>query len=121
MTWKPWKSAEKEVAEFFGGMRRVRMSYSEVAGDIIHPHYSIEVKYGKCIPAKALQGHKCKFLDKAWAQAVSYDAKKEPLVCLKRPRMVGFVIIKDYPEHTLVTTTSIKTLDGTMMIMNPDA
>jgi len=47
---KAWKLAEKEVAEFFGGMRRVRMSYSERAGDIIHPTLSIEVKYGKCIP-----------------------------------------------------------------------
>jgi len=45
-----WKEAEREVADFFGGTRRVRISYSEEIGDIIHPRLSIEVKYGKCIP-----------------------------------------------------------------------
>ncbi len=47
---KAWKEAEKEVAKFFNGYRRIRVSYSESVGDIIHPRLSIEVKYGKCIP-----------------------------------------------------------------------
>lgn len=47
---KAWKNAEKEVAKFFGGKRRIRVSYSEKIGDVIHPHYSLEVKYGKQIP-----------------------------------------------------------------------
>ena len=45
-----WKAAEKEVAAFFNGTRRVRVSYSDKIGDIIHPTLSIEVKYGKQIP-----------------------------------------------------------------------
>ena len=47
---KPWKLAEKEVARYFGGVRRSRVSYGERIGDIIHPDYSIEVKWGKQIP-----------------------------------------------------------------------
>lgn len=47
---RAWKEAEKEVAEFFGGTRRVRISYSESACDVIHSEYSLEVKYGKQIP-----------------------------------------------------------------------
>ena len=45
-----WKAAEREVAKFFGGRRRVRVSYDESIGDIIHYRLSIEVKYGKQIP-----------------------------------------------------------------------
>lgn len=45
-----WKRTEKAVAEALGGVRRVRVSYSESVGDIVHPHYSIEVKYGKQVP-----------------------------------------------------------------------
>ena len=47
---KAWKRAEKEVAKFFGGLRRVRINYSESIGDIIHSYYTIEVKWGKQIP-----------------------------------------------------------------------
>lgn len=47
---KAWKQAEKEVAEFFGGIRRVRVEYGESVADNIHPLYSIEVKWGKQIP-----------------------------------------------------------------------
>ena len=50
MSWARWKAAEKEIAEALGGKRRMRVSYSESIGDIIHPKYSIEVKYGKQIP-----------------------------------------------------------------------
>ena len=45
-----WKELEKKVAEFFGGLRVVRIAYNEVAGDVIHPLYSIECKYGKQVP-----------------------------------------------------------------------
>ena len=48
---KAWKAAEAEVAGYFGGTRRVRVSYSEKIGDIIHPKYSIEVKWGKQVPS----------------------------------------------------------------------
>lgn len=47
---KAWKRAEKEVAEFFGGLRRIRIRYDESIGDVIHPTYSIEVKYGNQVP-----------------------------------------------------------------------
>lgn len=47
---RAWKEAEKEVAEFFGGTRRIRVSYSESVCDVIHSDYSLEVKYGKQIP-----------------------------------------------------------------------
>ena len=47
---KAWKEFEKETAEFFGGLRRIRVSYDESVGDVIHPTYSIECKYGKQIP-----------------------------------------------------------------------
>jgi hypothetical protein len=49
-SWKAWKKFEKEVAEHFGGLRRSRISYSERAGDIIHPTLSIECKYGEQVP-----------------------------------------------------------------------
>ena len=47
---KAWKAFEQEVADFFGGTRRVRINYSESIGDIIHPNYSIECKYGGQVP-----------------------------------------------------------------------
>lgn len=94
---KTWGRFEKEVAKALGGIRRIRISYSEVAGDVIHSFYSIECKYGKQIPKKALEGRRCKFLDKAFEQARRYDATKEPVVCLKRPRMQGFIMIRAYP------------------------
>ena len=47
---KAWKELEKKVAEFFGGLRVVRIAYNEVAGDVIHPIYSIECKYGGQVP-----------------------------------------------------------------------
>lgn len=47
---KAWKSFEKQVAEKFGGIRRIRVSYNESVGDVIHDKYSIECKYGKQIP-----------------------------------------------------------------------
>jgi len=51
MSWTPWKAAEKQVSEFFGGKRRVRINYSDFAGDIEHPRLAIEVKQGKQIPS----------------------------------------------------------------------
>lgn len=46
-----WKRFEKEVAKFFGGQRRVRVRYDESIGDVIHPDYSLECKYGGQVPA----------------------------------------------------------------------
>ena len=115
-----WKLAEKEVARYFGGTRRVRIMYSEEIGDIIHPEYSIEVKYGKQVPEYcmtddwlSLNGYQLypsrlgkskgvikskrkstKFLDDAMAQAERYDLSKEPIVCLKSKGMRGFIICR---------------------------
>ena len=48
---RAWKSAEKEVAEFFGVKRRIRVSYDESVGDTTaHPVFSIEIKYGGQVP-----------------------------------------------------------------------
>lgn len=47
---KPWKLAEKQVAKVLGGLRRHRVSYSESIEDVLHPYYSVEVKYGKQVP-----------------------------------------------------------------------
>jgi len=47
---KPWKMAEKQAAKILGGMRRVRVQYSESCEDVAHSKLSIEVKYGKQIP-----------------------------------------------------------------------
>lgn len=123
VAWKPWKSAEKEVAKCLGGMRRVRISYSETIGDIIHDKYSIEVKYGKQVPkylrvkdytvlihdgmrydltpigvpcSGDVTYHRPKsitFLHRAFAQAVRYNPTKQPVVCVKAPRMHGFVMV----------------------------
>ena len=48
---KPWKMLEKKVAKELGGLRRIRVSYSESIGDVLHKKYSIECKYGKQVPA----------------------------------------------------------------------
>jgi len=47
---KAWKQFEKEVSEFFGATRIVRVSYDEVAGDMSHPRFSIECKYRSKLP-----------------------------------------------------------------------
>jgi hypothetical protein len=47
---KAWKNAEKQAAKLLGGIRRVRVLYSESVADVIHPTLAIEVKYGKQVP-----------------------------------------------------------------------
>ena len=117
-----WKNAEREIAKYFGGMRRSRVSYSESVGDIIHSHYSIEVKYGKQVPkycitdkdtdvwlglayriwhSQATHKHRryrtpssYKFLDEAFCQAEGYDKTKKAVVCLKPKNFKGFIIVE---------------------------
>jgi hypothetical protein len=96
---RAWKMFELEVAKAYGGMRRVRINYGERGSDIIHDKYSIECKYGWQIPDKALEGKRCKFLDKAFQQAHAYNPTLIPVICLKRPRMAGFVSIEYYAEE----------------------
>ena len=100
---RAWKDFELECAKAFGGMRRIRISYGESGSDVIHPTLSIECKYGKCIPKKAFEGKRCKFLDWAFVQATEYDLTKMPVVCLKAPGMRGFVAIQAYPLLTQVS------------------
>ena len=100
---KAWKNLEREVAKALNGTRRSRVNYGESIEDVAHPFFAIECKYGKCIPKKALEGKKCRFLDKAFAQAKSYNPGKQPIVCLKTPRMKGFVAIVGYPDKPLAT------------------
>lgn len=100
---RAWKDFESEVAKACNGLRRIRVSYSEVGSDIIHHKYSIECKYGKQIPKKALEGKRCKFLDKAFAQARRYNPTLIPIVCLKTPNMRGFVSIQAYPQSPAVS------------------
>lgn len=47
---KAWKNAEKQVAKLLGGIRRVRVAYSESIEDVLHKKFAIEVKYGKQVP-----------------------------------------------------------------------
>ena len=70
---RAWKDFELEVSKAYGGMRRVRINYGERGSDIIHDKYSIEVKYGWQVPLKALGGLRCRFLDKAFAQAQGFQ------------------------------------------------
>jgi len=107
---RAWKQAELEVARYFCGMRRVRISYAERGSDIIHSLYSIEVKYGKQIPKKALLGKCCKFLDYAFAQAISYNPTLVPIVALKTPQMRGFIIVRGYPTDTEVIRANPESL-----------
>lgn len=100
-----WKDFEREVAKFFGGRRRVRIDYSESIGDIIHPSLSIECKYGKQVPHKAIAGKKCAFLTKAFEQARRYESTKTPVVCLKRPRQRGFTIVMEKAHGYLAIPT----------------
>ena len=125
MAWARWKAAEKEIAKALGGLRRIRVSYRESIGDIIHPYYSIEVKYGKQVPkccrvrkptiifskektyslvpscrktGKYDIVHKMrglKFLDRAFRQAKRYCPDKTPLVALKPKNYKGYVIVKE--------------------------
>lgn len=51
MSWPRWKAFEKQAADFFGGLRAVRVDYAESIGDVIHDRLAIECKYGKSLPA----------------------------------------------------------------------
>ena len=116
---KPWKSAEKEVANLTGGIRRVRVSYAESVGDIIHPALSIEVKYGKQVPAavkvtnSTFRGDyfimpwrsryfptvivrgtkKIKWLEGCLRQAGNYEPYKVPVVALKPKGYRGIIFV----------------------------
>ena len=50
MSWTRWKALELEVAKFFGGKRRIRVSYAESCEDVIHDKYNLECKYGRQVP-----------------------------------------------------------------------
>lgn len=118
-----WKSAESEVARYFGGLRRSRgADYSQSIGDIIHPHLSIEVKWGKQIPKKLRVDRyttliigryvlyhnqrigqerrrlfiDSQFLDKAFRQAKTYSPFKKAVVCLKPKGYKGFIIVEEW-------------------------
>ena len=110
MSWTRWKAFEKQVADVVRGTRRTRVNYAESVGDVIHPKYSIECKYGKQIPNKALIGKRCVFLDKAFAQARGYAPKKKAMVCLKKPGMRGFIMIIGYPRCTDVRVINLVAL-----------
>jgi hypothetical protein len=128
MGFAAWKRAEAQIAKAFSGRRRIRISYSESVEDIIHPHFAIEVKYGKQIPkyCKVKQGvllngeyllipsgyigkptigfdpvtvgYDLEFLQRGMAQAQSYDEDKLPILGLKPNRWVGFVIVIWYDD-----------------------
>ena len=126
---KNWKSAEKEVAEKLGGMRRVRASYSDSIEDVFHPTLAIEVKYGGQVPKYCQVKHptsngeydlipsdmwswnipikkfkvafikRDKFIIDGLAQAYSYNPKKTPVLCVKPRGMRGFVIIMRHSDY----------------------
>lgn len=50
MGWKRWKAAEVQVALLLGGVRRIRINYSDSIEDVSHPIYAVEVKQGKQVP-----------------------------------------------------------------------
>jgi hypothetical protein len=120
---KPWKLAEKQVADLFGGVRRVRINYGESIEDVSHPYLAIEVKYGKQVPKWThVKRPTCNgefvlipsgmfswsilsfafddvvqrredFLWKGIAQAHAYSPGKVPMLCLKPPNFRGFVVV----------------------------
>ena len=126
---KPWKLAEKEVAEKLGGTRRVRVSYEEKIEDVLHPRYALEVKYGNQVPAyccvKILTSNgeydlipssqwswgipprrfkiqritRDQFIVDGLAQACGYNPKKIPMLCVKAKGMQGFVIILRHSDY----------------------
>jgi len=81
-----WKSAERRAARVLGGKRHVRLDLFEPGPDVDHPLLSIEVKYRRRLPA---------LLEKAIAQAASYDNRKPPAVVLfERGRIDGLVVLR---------------------------
>lgn len=122
---KAWKELEKTVAKLLGGIRRVRVSYSESIGDVIHPIFSIEVKWGKQIPKCVVTDHPTifgdyvvistkqlgedivkweyrnkhlKFLEKGIKQAIRYDRSKIPLLAMKPRHFRGVIFAMRYND-----------------------
>ena len=121
---KSWGRAEKEVAKLLGGIRRVRVSYGESIGDIVHPVFSTEVKWGKQIPKSVVTKHPTifgdyvvistkqlgravkweyrnkhlKFLEKGIKQAVRYDRSKLPLLAMKPKNYRGVIFAMRYDD-----------------------
>ena len=81
-----WKKLEREAAKYLGGKRRWRMgNYSERCGDIDHPRFSIECKYGKQVPG---------FIYRAIDQAIGYDNQKLPMAVLQKKFMEPLLVIR---------------------------
>lgn len=141
---RSWKSFEKEVAEFFGGKRVVRVSYGESAPDVMHPTLAIECKYGGQVPVKARSPFRfirngkpiigfhanalkkeelsevkpLKFICDGIDQCVGYEesAGKLPVLCLKAPRMRGFIAVcyeEDFDAVTLQAVQNKQDLEDT--------
>jgi len=54
---KSWKSIERKVATALGGQRIAASGNGTIKGDVQHPVYFIECKWGKQIPKTVLKWH----------------------------------------------------------------
>lgn len=112
-----------------GGVRRLRADWSESIEDVSHPHFAIEVKYGKQCPKwctvkhptsngefdlipsnmwrwgmptdhfKILCQTRDEFLRKGIAQALSYNPEKIPVLCLKPKGYRGFIVCLRHQDY----------------------
>ena len=52
-----WKALERKVAKMLGGQRIAASGTGAIKGDVQHPIYHIECKWGKQIPKTVLKWH----------------------------------------------------------------
>lgn len=110
---KSWKNLEKTVAKILGGIRHIRVSYSESAPDVEHESLSVECKYRKSVPEYLKEmityseAYPCRLYRKVpklvlegLAQASSYDKSKIPLLAVRQhnDRLIyGFMWLNHMP------------------------
>ena len=111
---KAWKNLEKTVAEILGGVRHVRVSYSEKAQDVDHEYYTVEckyrkslppyleecIKYSKFVPVRLYRKIPKLILD-GLEQAKSYNPSKTPILALREHNkrlIIGVMLMSNLPD-----------------------
>ena len=68
-----WKALERKVAKMLGGQRIAASGNGAIKGDVQHPIYHIECKWGKQIPKTVLKWHEALKEEGYW-HIIRYEA-----------------------------------------------
>lgn len=88
-----WKNFERRVATLLGGQRIPASGNGDIKGDVLHPHFLIECKYGKQVPS-TLTGWMDEAVRDRDTEKAFTGIEKPPLLVVQRPRGDAYAIMR---------------------------